>query len=176
MAIVGHPTVNLPRQDHGLSRGDSKKGASNVKRIFLVFQTKTSVLFVETSNTDGALGLCFAHSGVGEHPRPLRHYDYHLWRCRQIHHRRGHGEHLPDLGVEQPAGNRGVWIGPVCRDRWCRKIGEYTTSGATVNASLISGLNNPQGIAVSGSDLFVAIDSPTRSANTPPRGPRSTPR
>ena len=34
-------------------------------------------------------------------------------------------------------------------------IGEYTTSGATVNASLVSGLTNPAGIAVSGSDLFV---------------------
>ncbi|HBZ72018.1 MAG TPA: hypothetical protein DEP35_20730 [Deltaproteobacteria bacterium] len=27
-------------------------------------------------------------------------------------------------------------------------IGEYTTSGATVNASLITGLNNPVGIVV----------------------------
>src|SRR5208337_3220076 len=35
-------------------------------------------------------------------------------------------------------------------------IGEYTTSGATVNASLVSGLNQPAGIAVSGSNLFVA--------------------
>jgi hypothetical protein len=34
-------------------------------------------------------------------------------------------------------------------------IGEYTTSGATVNAALISGLNFPIGIALSGSDLFV---------------------
>jgi DNA-binding beta-propeller fold protein YncE len=34
-------------------------------------------------------------------------------------------------------------------------VGEYTTSGATVNASLISGLNEPVGIAVDGSDLFV---------------------
>jgi DNA-binding beta-propeller fold protein YncE len=34
-------------------------------------------------------------------------------------------------------------------------IGEYTTSGATVNAALISGLNGPTGIALSGSDLFV---------------------
>jgi hypothetical protein len=34
-------------------------------------------------------------------------------------------------------------------------IGEYTTSGAVVNASLVSGLNEPYGIAVSGSDLFV---------------------
>ncbi|HTQ29916.1 MAG TPA: hypothetical protein VMI53_01785 [Opitutaceae bacterium] len=34
-------------------------------------------------------------------------------------------------------------------------IGEYTTSGATVNASLVSGLPNPTDIAVSGSNLFV---------------------
>jgi hypothetical protein len=35
-------------------------------------------------------------------------------------------------------------------------IGEYTTSGATVNASLISGLSFPGGIALSGSDLLEA--------------------
>ena len=35
-------------------------------------------------------------------------------------------------------------------------IGAYTTSGATVNPALISGLNTPLGIAVSGSNLFVA--------------------
>ena len=35
-------------------------------------------------------------------------------------------------------------------------VGEYTTSGATVNASLITGLDDPAGIAVSGGDLFVA--------------------
>ena len=41
-------------------------------------------------------------------------------------------------------------------------IGAYTTSGATVNAALISGLDLPFGIAVSGSDLFVAnIDGGT---------------
>src|SRR5690242_5638041 len=34
-------------------------------------------------------------------------------------------------------------------------IGEYTTAGATVNPALISGLNVPVGIALSGSDLFV---------------------
>jgi len=34
-------------------------------------------------------------------------------------------------------------------------IGEYTTSGATLNASLITGLTYPVGIAVSGSTLFV---------------------
>jgi hypothetical protein len=33
-------------------------------------------------------------------------------------------------------------------------MSEYTTSGATVNADLISGLSVPLGIAVSGSDLF----------------------
>jgi hypothetical protein len=35
-------------------------------------------------------------------------------------------------------------------------VGEYTTSGATVNALLISNLVSPIGIAVAGSDLFVA--------------------
>ena len=35
-------------------------------------------------------------------------------------------------------------------------VGEYTISGSTVNASLISGLNVPEGIAISGNDLFVA--------------------
>jgi len=34
-------------------------------------------------------------------------------------------------------------------------IGEYTTSGATVNSALVSGLNFPVGIAVSGGKLFV---------------------
>ena len=35
-------------------------------------------------------------------------------------------------------------------------VGEYTTSGATVNASLVSGLNGgPAGIAVSGGNLFI---------------------
>ena len=35
-------------------------------------------------------------------------------------------------------------------------VGEYTTAGATVNASLVSGLNGPYGIAVSGGNIFVA--------------------
>src|SRR6266699_956277 len=34
-------------------------------------------------------------------------------------------------------------------------IGEYTTLGATVDPALISGLSLPQGIAVSGENLFV---------------------
>src|SRR5580704_11809196 len=38
-------------------------------------------------------------------------------------------------------------------------IGEYTSAGATVNASLISGLPDPIGVAISGSDLFVANGS-----------------
>jgi hypothetical protein len=39
-------------------------------------------------------------------------------------------------------------------------IGEYTTSGATVNPALISGLSFPQGIAVSGENLFVTSFGP----------------
>ena len=35
-------------------------------------------------------------------------------------------------------------------------IGEYTTSGATVNASLITGLNRPMGIAVFGSGICLS--------------------
>ena len=35
-------------------------------------------------------------------------------------------------------------------------VGEYTRSGSVVNASLISGLSAPWGIAVTGADLFVA--------------------
>ncbi|MGH7989610.1 MAG: hypothetical protein ACREDS_05360, partial [Limisphaerales bacterium] len=35
-------------------------------------------------------------------------------------------------------------------------VGEYTTSGATINASLISGLSEPCSIAVSGTNLFVS--------------------
>jgi hypothetical protein len=34
-------------------------------------------------------------------------------------------------------------------------IGKYTTAGATVNGSLITSLNSPQHIAVSGTDLYV---------------------
>jgi hypothetical protein len=34
-------------------------------------------------------------------------------------------------------------------------VGEHTTAGATVRASLISGLVGSEGIAVSGTDLFV---------------------
>src|SRR5580704_9505840 len=37
-------------------------------------------------------------------------------------------------------------------------VGAYTTSGATVNASLISGLNLPHWVAVSGSDVFVTSE------------------
>ncbi len=38
-------------------------------------------------------------------------------------------------------------------------IGEYTTAGATVNSSLVTGLNNATAVAVSGTDLFVANGS-----------------
>ena len=36
------------------------------------------------------------------------------------------------------------------------RIGEYTTSGAPIHTSLITGLNNPAGLVVSGGDIFVA--------------------
>ena len=51
-------------------------------------------------------------------------------------------------------------------------IGDYTNAGDSVNAALISGLDEPSGIAVSGSDLFVAnyatdtIGEYTTSGNT----------
>ena len=40
------------------------------------------------------------------------------------------------------------------------EVGEYTTSGATVNASLVTGLDGPVGLAVSGGDIFVANTYP----------------
>ena len=41
-------------------------------------------------------------------------------------------------------------------DNEANTIGEYTDSGSTVNASLMTGLNDPGGIAISGTNLFVA--------------------
>ncbi|HTU24583.1 MAG TPA: hypothetical protein VMF30_04250, partial [Pirellulales bacterium] len=38
-------------------------------------------------------------------------------------------------------------------------VGEYTTSGTVVNATLISGLDDPEGIAVSGGDLFITCNN-----------------
>ncbi len=38
-------------------------------------------------------------------------------------------------------------------------VSEYSVSGAVMNASLISGLNEPIGLAVIGNDLFVANNS-----------------
>ena len=35
-------------------------------------------------------------------------------------------------------------------------VGEYTTSGATVNDTLITGLSNPMGVTVTDTNLFVA--------------------
>jgi len=51
-------------------------------------------------------------------------------------------------------------------------IGEYTTSGAPVNASLISGLSHPVGIAVLGSNLLVANNGNGQLVNIPLREPR----
>jgi len=46
------------------------------------------------------------------------------------------------------------------------EVGEYTTSGQTINASLISGLNTATGLAVSGTDLFVVTGSAIQEYTT----------
>src|SRR5689334_8885934 len=47
--------------------------------------------------------------------------------------------------------------GQIFVDNWnSDTIGEYDASGATINASLITDLHTPDGIAISGSNLFVA--------------------
>ena len=53
-----------------------------------------------------------------------------------------------------------VWVNEAQADIYVTdamygRVGDYTNSGAVVNASLISGLGAPTGIAVSGSNLFV---------------------
>jgi hypothetical protein len=45
-------------------------------------------------------------------------------------------------------------------------LGEYTTSGATVNAALITGLANPDFVAVSGSYLFISENIGTLGDST----------
>ena len=45
-------------------------------------------------------------------------------------------------------------------------IAEYTTSGTAVNASLVSGLDHPFGLALSGSDLFVTNEGDSPGAGT----------
>ena len=46
-------------------------------------------------------------------------------------------------------------------------IGEYTTSGSSVDRALVSGLSNPLGIAASGADLFVFECNITSNSATP---------
>jgi hypothetical protein len=41
-------------------------------------------------------------------------------------------------------------------DKGAGTVGEYTTSGTPINANLITGLNNPEAIVISGSQLFVS--------------------
>jgi glucose/arabinose dehydrogenase len=45
-------------------------------------------------------------------------------------------------------------------------IGEFTTSGETVNRALIEGLSSPEGIAASGEDLFISDAEATISKFT----------
>jgi hypothetical protein len=42
------------------------------------------------------------------------------------------------------------------------RVGAYTNSGGVVNASLLSGLSVPYGIAVSGSDMYIAENGKQR--------------
>ena len=94
------------------------------------------------------------------------------WR---IHHVGSNGERLADLGVE--CTRRAL----PCPDRTClssnckatARLANTPRRGQSVNASLVSGLNDPLGIAVSGSDLFVANRRQrARLANTPRREQR----
>ena len=50
---------------------------------------------------------------------------------------------------------RRFWLKPVCLQLCSGTISEYTTSGGTINLSLVTGLSFPGGLALSGSDLFV---------------------
>ena len=80
------------------------------------------------------------------------------WR---IHHGGCDLKRLAGLGVGLSVWHCRVWLGPVLTNGYnpitkeYNSIGEYTTSGAVVNASLVTtGLESPGGIAVSGSDLL----------------------
>ena len=71
---------------------------------------------------------------------------------------RGYREHLPLISGLAPRGPEGIAVSGRLRLSQTRSlgtIGEYTTSGATVNAALMSGLNEPFGGAMSGSYLFI---------------------
>ena len=50
-------------------------------------------------------------------------------------------------------------------------IGAYTTSGAIVNASLITGLTNPDSLTLSVSNLFVSLGGNTIANSRPPARP-----
>ncbi len=57
-----------------------------------------------------------------------------------------------------PATAHGDYIYVANSNGTVNTIGEYTTSGATISAALVSGLIAPIGIAVSGANLFVTND------------------
>ena len=117
---------------------------------------------------DLGVRLSVCHCRVWIEPVCRESRRWHDWR---IHHVRRSRERLADIGVGgYPDGiavsgsNLFVAIGSSSGSDW---IGEYTTSGGMVNASLISGFGSytPIGIAVSGSNLFVA-NKLARLANT----------
>ena len=85
------------------------------------------------------------------------------------------GNYTGDSFDLAPDGNGGtdITLGAIATDIFVTNfgtdtVGEYTTAGATVNASLISGFSFPEGIAVSGSDLFVANANATSEGSLGP--------
>jgi hypothetical protein len=76
------------------------------------------------------------------------------WHHRRIYHLGGYSERFIGLGLNGPGGiavsgsDLFVTYTLVGAHGFTGAIGEFTTSGATVNASLVSGLTGPDGIAI----------------------------
>ena len=91
----------------------------------------------------------------------LRTFKRHDWRIQR--HHGGGGERLARLGLNGLNGPFGIAVSG--GNLWVTSegsgtIGQYNaTTGAAVNAALVSGLNDPFGIAVSGGNLWVANQS-----------------
>ena len=99
------------------------------------------------------------------------------WHDRRIHDLGGDGQRLARLGADRAGGIAVSGADIFVMNYGAGTIGEYTDLwGATVNASLVSGLSEAYGITVSRSKFFVPNLHWHRSANTRPRGPGSTPR
>jgi len=80
-------------------------------------------------------------------------------RLRRQGAERRHSESREYLGRMEALERRVLLSGQIFVTEGTGPVGEYTASGATVNASLISGLSYPLGIVNVGSDLFIADNS-----------------